>query len=137
MVDTAPTEGKIGNLGGIDFIHSPQIPDLYPCVRFYVLRQGNLETFVMSRHPQEPTWPFLCILACLFVLSAAAPRAWERTVGSQADATVSVANADAAPAALIDQVDPSTACTDQEEDATLRMIAEALAIEPSEPHAGV
>lgn len=34
----------------------------------------------MSRQPKEPTWPFLCILACLFVLSAAAPRAWEKTV---------------------------------------------------------
>lgn len=34
----------------------------------------------MSRQPKEPTWPFLCILACLFVLSAAAPRAWEKTI---------------------------------------------------------
>ena len=37
----------------------------------------------MSRQPKEPTWPFLCILACLFVLSAAAPRAWERTIRSR------------------------------------------------------
>ena len=34
----------------------------------------------MSRQPKEPTWPFLCILACLFVLSAAAPRAWQKTI---------------------------------------------------------
>jgi hypothetical protein len=34
----------------------------------------------MGRQPKEPTWPFLCILACLFVLSAAAPRAWEKTI---------------------------------------------------------
>ena len=34
----------------------------------------------MSRQAKEPTWPFLCILACLFVLSAAAPRAWEKTI---------------------------------------------------------
>ena len=38
----------------------------------------------MSRQPKEPTWPFLCILACLFVLSAAAPRAWEKTVRTRA-----------------------------------------------------
>lgn len=36
----------------------------------------------MSRHPKEPTWPFLCILTALFILSATAPRAWERTVRS-------------------------------------------------------
>jgi len=35
---------------------------------------------VMSRQQKEPTWPFLCILACLFVLSAAAPRAWEKSI---------------------------------------------------------
>ncbi|MHB8897687.1 MAG: hypothetical protein ACYC6Y_02955 [Thermoguttaceae bacterium] len=34
----------------------------------------------MSRHSQEPTWPFLCILACLFVLTAAAPRAWQKSI---------------------------------------------------------
>ncbi len=34
----------------------------------------------MSRRPKEPTWPFLCILTVLFILSAAAPRAWEKTV---------------------------------------------------------
>lgn len=32
----------------------------------------------MIAERQESTWPFLCILACLFVLSATAPRAWER-----------------------------------------------------------
>lgn len=34
----------------------------------------------MSRQQKEPTWPFLSILACLFVLSAAAPRAWEKSI---------------------------------------------------------
>lgn len=35
----------------------------------------------MIRQKQEATWPFLCILACLFILSAASPRAWERLSG--------------------------------------------------------
>ena len=34
----------------------------------------------MIRQRRDPTWPFLCILACLFVLSATWPRAWERVV---------------------------------------------------------
>lgn len=32
----------------------------------------------MIRQRQEATWPFLCILACLFILSATSPRAWDR-----------------------------------------------------------
>ncbi len=32
----------------------------------------------MSRKSRSPAWPFLSILACLFVLSITAPRAWER-----------------------------------------------------------
>ncbi len=41
----------------------------------------------MSRQPKEPTWPFLCILACLFVLSAAAPRAWQSSLRARAPRT--------------------------------------------------
>ncbi|RMF95572.1 MAG: hypothetical protein D6741_11520, partial [Planctomycetota bacterium] len=37
----------------------------------------------MQKERREPTWPFLVILACLFVLSATAPRAW-RSVERQA-----------------------------------------------------
>ena len=53
----------------------------------------------MSRQPKEPTWPFLCILACLFVLSAAAPRAWEKSIRTRdarpsADEAVSEAATD-------------------------------------------
>jgi len=36
----------------------------------------------MSRQQTTPTWPFLVILACLFVLSVASPREWE-TVARQ------------------------------------------------------
>ncbi|MGD9723843.1 MAG: hypothetical protein AB7O59_20775 [Pirellulales bacterium] len=32
----------------------------------------------MKRKPQSPIWPYLGILACLFVLSVTAPRAWDR-----------------------------------------------------------
>jgi hypothetical protein len=32
----------------------------------------------MKAKPQSPIWPYLGILACLFVLSITAPRAWDR-----------------------------------------------------------
>ena len=38
----------------------------------------------MNRPQKETIWPFLCILACLFVLSVAAPRAWDRAARSRA-----------------------------------------------------
>jgi hypothetical protein len=34
----------------------------------------------MERQRFEPTWPFLCVLAGLFVLSATSPQAWRRAV---------------------------------------------------------
>lgn len=37
----------------------------------------------MTRRQSNSTWPFLCILGCLFVLSAVAPRAWERVARRQ------------------------------------------------------
>ena len=49
----------------------------------------------MSRQPKEPTWPFLCILACLFVLSAAAPKAWEKSIRTR----------DASPSEAISETD--------------------------------
>ena len=36
----------------------------------------------MSQKPTSPTWPFLSLLACLFVLSITAPKAWERIARS-------------------------------------------------------
>jgi len=42
----------------------------------------------MIRKERDTTWPFLCILLCLFVLSAVSPRAWERMARSQAVAEV-------------------------------------------------
>lgn len=38
----------------------------------------------MIRQRFEPTWPFLCILICLFVLSATSPSLWERTAKGRA-----------------------------------------------------
>ena len=37
----------------------------------------------MKSKPQSPIWPYLGILACLFVLSITAPRAWERMARKQ------------------------------------------------------
>ncbi len=37
----------------------------------------------MIRKQRESTWPFLCILACLFVLSATSPRPWQRIARSK------------------------------------------------------
>ncbi|NQT40933.1 MAG: hypothetical protein HQ581_25800 [Planctomycetes bacterium] len=34
----------------------------------------------MIRQQQNSVWPFLCILACLFVLSAVSPQVWDRIV---------------------------------------------------------
>lgn len=71
---------------------------LFTCSRLPILTLVGLDTsvgyleIVMSRQPKEPTWPFLCILACLFVLSAAAPRAWEKTIRTR-DACPSSAGA--------------------------------------------
>ncbi len=55
----------------------------------------------MSRQPQEPTWPFLCILACLFVLSAAAPRAWEKSLRTRQSRPIVADRAPSAQAALV------------------------------------
>ncbi len=37
----------------------------------------------MMRQQKESTWPFLCLLACLFVLSAMSPRPWQRLARSK------------------------------------------------------
>jgi hypothetical protein len=37
----------------------------------------------MSHVRHEPIWPFLAVLFCLFILSATAPRAWERVAEDQ------------------------------------------------------
>ena len=37
----------------------------------------------MSRQNQKSSWPLLCILGCLFILSAVATRTWERLDRSQ------------------------------------------------------
>ena len=41
---------------------------------------NNWEKRTMIRERHESTWPFLCALACLFVLAAVWPRAWESSV---------------------------------------------------------
>lgn len=41
----------------------------------------------MIRQRQEAIWPFLCILVCLFVLSATSPRAWDRAVRNESAAS--------------------------------------------------
>ncbi len=41
----------------------------------------------MTRQSYEPTWPFLCILFCLFILSALTPQVWEQ-IGSGRSAPV-------------------------------------------------
>ncbi|MCR4413913.1 MAG: hypothetical protein NUV77_15975, partial [Thermoguttaceae bacterium] len=38
----------------------------------------------MSRQPSASTWPFIAVLACLFVLSATAPRLWEQRARDRA-----------------------------------------------------
>ena len=42
----------------------------------------------MIRQQRDTTWPFLCILLALFVLSAVSPRAWERLARREAAAEV-------------------------------------------------
>lgn len=42
----------------------------------------------MIRQQRDTTWPFLCILLALFVLSAVSPRAWERLARREAVAEV-------------------------------------------------
>ena len=37
----------------------------------------------MIRQSHNSTWPLLCVLACLFILSAIAPRSWERVARNQ------------------------------------------------------
>ncbi len=37
----------------------------------------------MKPKKQSPIWPYLVVLACLFVLSVTAPRAWERMARQQ------------------------------------------------------
>jgi hypothetical protein len=39
----------------------------------------------MTQNRYEPTWPFLCILVCLFVLSATSPSLWEKTAKQRAN----------------------------------------------------
>ncbi len=48
----------------------------------------------MIRQKQEATWPFLCVLACLFILSATSPRAWERHTASEESPSGAVAQWD-------------------------------------------
>ena len=52
---------------------------------------------------RDTTWPFLCILLALFVLSAVSPRAWERLARREAaaEATVPEPAADAQDAIAI------------------------------------
>src|SRR5689334_1504650 len=50
------------------------------CARDGVARRSAAPQGVrwMRSKPQSPIWPYLGILACLFVLSITAPRAWDR-----------------------------------------------------------
>ena len=42
----------------------------------------------MYRQRQETTWPFLCVLGCLFILCLAAPRAWQRVAQHRSAAEI-------------------------------------------------
>ena len=42
----------------------------------------------MDSAKRDCTWPVLCIMACLFILAAAAPRAWERVARHQSADTL-------------------------------------------------
>jgi len=64
----------------------------------------------MDRQQKEPVWPMLCILGCLLVLSAIAPRSWQKVARVQSTTEMlqppSLASRVATPAPAVDERKP-------------------------------
>lgn len=85
----------------------------------------------MSRNSRSPAWPFLSILACLFVLSITAPRAWERIAHHSAarfgKRTAPAEQPQDTPAARSEQADASSVALEAPEAAPEQVASEPIA----------
>ncbi|MCX7424438.1 MAG: hypothetical protein NTW96_02180, partial [Planctomycetia bacterium] len=87
----------------------------------------------MSRQQRDWTWPFLVVLTCLFVLSALAPRTWQRFARQQT-AEEMLAEAAARPADAR-AAEPARRVEEPVADATVAPVVATAPALPTEPPA--
>ena len=84
----------------------------------------------MPRRQRDLTWPFLVVLACLFVLSATAPRAWQRLARER---TAEELIAEAAQQPGSDRLSESNPDRQEQEPVLGPDLVRVLVVEPAQP----